>query len=155
MHGCRASPAPACQGRTSLPYRRDGGPFCHRDIVAGLLKKAALRNGLRISVPEWPGGPAAESQTEVSSRLLKELEGNGNFVPLALSSKMRKMAALSGGSRVLLRAGKEMCPAIVEPIYWRFGYGLFVRQVGNKDQFIAALKALARRLRKQHGWDVR
>ncbi len=96
-------------------------PDCHRLTVAGLLSRAASRRGVKLEVPEWPGGkPALGRRTlAVSPETLRAVQNGADAVPLNMKRVPADWASLPWGTVVELKAGSEVLPVPVGPASYR------------------------------------
>ena len=56
--------------------------YCHRAVAAGLLVKAARREGLSLTVVEWPGGEPETVELTVADKVVRDVLRGGIRVPL-------------------------------------------------------------------------
>jgi hypothetical protein len=134
-------------------------PYCHRTTVAGLLLKAAHREGVRLTITEWPGGEPRTGELRTSPQEVgKVLRGapRVHLPKLSLKDK-RKFTELPWCSR--LKLSSDECSVAVVSGPAKIGREWFLPVLGpeisrERDTLISLQKA-ASHLRSSRGYTPR
>jgi hypothetical protein len=133
-------------------------PWCHRQIVARLLRDAARRRRLAVQVAEWPGGvpKARVRDLRITPDTLRKVAGGLRAVPLNRGRVPPDLAGIPWGTLVMLRAGAAKLPVAVGPVTYRAGSWVLPRFHidGTKPpQDTRALRRQAAAFRRELGLD--
>lgn len=100
---------------------------CHRRKVATLLLSSAERQGLNLTVTEWPGGTPGKEPKIGALELDRPtwsaiIEGQESVpLPSLRTAEAKRLAALAWGTRVLVRRGTNAMWLASGPARYRFG----------------------------------
>jgi hypothetical protein len=132
--------------------------FCHRHLVAQLLRRTARLRDVSVRVQEWPGDePATRPRTLLVSAETLRMVANGTaVVPLERKRVPRNFAGIPWGTLLLLKAGRDVLPVAVGPAAYRRRQWVLPRfqerGVGAATE-LAALRHQSARLRRRCGLD--
>jgi hypothetical protein len=89
---------------------------CHRQTVGKLLKVAAQRRGMNLTVVEWPGGEPTAVAIDVPVAALRAVaRGAHTTLPVPNGLPLGTAAALPWASCLTLRAGSETLSVLASP----------------------------------------
>jgi hypothetical protein len=120
---------------------------CHRYAVGKLVKKAAMKRGVDVTVVEWPGGEPSKEVLElaVPRAVLRGVQSGRVSIPIPEGMPLGQAASIPWGSRALLKAGDEELELLVGPA--RFSSrGANIEWLGAPDEGAS--------LRKKHGYNA-
>ena len=120
---------------------------CHRYAVAKLVKKAASRRSVAVTVIEWPGGaPAADVlELQVPASVLRGIRSGKSSFKVPDSLPLAAAATLPWGTKALLRAGHDQIALLLGPAQFTLRGAIF-QVLGEHRE--------SKALRKAHGFDA-
>ena len=119
----------------SCKFNKFGGkPNCHRCTVAGLLIKAAKKQGVSIQVVEWPGGEPKNIKMEITPKLFGSINKGVMNITLPKDCDLAEMAGLPWGTVVTFKCNDQELNRIVGPAIRQKGKWILPVQFFYFDQ---------------------
>lgn len=137
-----------------LPFDDSGTP-CHRVKVGLLLVKEARKQGVPLTLVEWPGDEPTEVAIEVSAQLLRAVSKGRKSVLLNDTSIPAGPVRLAVGSIATLRQGGDMVRIVTGPArYGTDGWYLPVlKSFAPAHTSVEAARSWSADYREQHGFE--
>lgn len=130
--------------------------YCHRTKVANLVRIAATRRGVHLTIIEWPGGEPITARLQVPESVLKDVLRGAARVPLPQlrETQRRMLAALPWCSRVKLCSADDTLAIISGPAKLEKDWFLPILgpKISSNSDTLKSLEGEAARIRRSSGF---